>query len=127
MNIEEEIKILEEQQEIIQDKLDELYDMKNNENKIFRDSLVGRCFKDETRYIKILKRLDNCFNFETFEFDTRFKSRESLYDTLYNTFDYRDRFIQEADYFEDAEDISNEEFIEAYDKLVSQIRNNVSA
>jgi hypothetical protein len=127
MNIDEEIKILEDQQEAIQEKLDELYDIKHEENKVFRDSLVGRCFKDGTRYIKILKRLDNGYNFETFEFDTRFNSKESIYDTLYNTFDYGDRFIQEADYFEDEEEITNEEFMEQFNRLVVNIRNNIIA
>lgn len=77
--------------------------------------------------MKIFKRLDNCYNFETFEFDTKFHSREKLFDITYNIFDYYDRFIQEADYFADDEvEITNEEFTSEYDKLVDMIRKSLN-
>jgi hypothetical protein len=125
MNIDEEIKNLENQQEEIQDKLDELYDIKNVENKVFRDNLVGKCFKNGTRYTKVIKRFDNQYSFETFEFDTKFHRKENVYETPYNTFDYSDKFIQEADYFDDEEEITNEEYMKQFDKLVENIRNKI--
>jgi hypothetical protein len=127
MNIDGEIKSLEDQQRAIQDRLDELYDIKNTENKTFRDNLVGNCYKDGTRYLKIMKRLDNNYNFETFEFDIRFNNKENVLDIHYNTFDYSDRFIQEADYFDDEEEITNEEYINQFNKLISKIRTNLIA
>jgi hypothetical protein len=125
MNIDEEIKCLEDQQEVIQDKLDELYDIKHKENTVFRDNLVGKCFKDGTRYIKVIKRFDNSYSFETFEFDTKFHGKENAYETPYNTFDYSDKFIQEADYFDNEEEITNEEYMVQFDKLVEKIKNNI--